>query len=320
MAGGWFFPHPLAWLLMLAVVVTDTAWLALSDMKLASLAGHVSWDGFTGTLLLLAILTGVAAIHGRRMIAAVIFAFAFYLVFSKAGVLLSYLGVSMGLPLADPALARIDAALGFDWLAYVSAVNDTPWLSHALGAAYRSYGLGLGATVLYLVAAGRLERLRAFFILFAMTGVVTTLAGGVLPATSGYHFHHPAAAMISNLPKDAGRDFVPDVLALHAGAMTTLDLGSLKGIVAIPSFHTIMALMVLWALRGTWAFPAGVIFCVLTIAATPVFGGHFLTDLIAGFLVFAVAVILLSRAGLAADSENPGAAGPAEHGAAAPAE
>jgi len=130
---------------------------------------------------------------------------------------------------------------------------------------------------------------------FAITGTITTVLGGLLPATSGYHYYHPAAGLISNLPQTAGRDFVPHVLALHSGAMTALDLGGLKGIVAIPSFHTIMALMVAWVLRGTWAFPAGLAYCLLTIAATPVFGGHFLVDLIAGAVVFALSAVFLNK-------------------------
>ncbi|HTV72074.1 MAG TPA: phosphatase PAP2 family protein [Rhizobiaceae bacterium] len=63
----------------------------------------------------------------------------------------------------------------------------------------------------------------------------------------------------------------------------------MPGLVTFPSFHTAAGIVVAWCLRRTLFYWPGVVYSVAMIASTPVFGGHYFIDVIAGaFVAFAV--------------------------------
>jgi len=66
-----------------------------------------------------------------------------------------------------------------------------------------------------------------------------------------------------------------------------------------------MALLFPWALRGTLLHWPAWIVAVLTIAATPVFGHHYIADIIAGVIVFYAVVWAMRAAGLTDDAPAP---------------
>ena len=55
---------------------------------------------------------------------------------------ISYMAIALGksLPLCDPSLAALDAALGFDWPAMLRWLNGQPLISDAARIAYLSFG------------------------------------------------------------------------------------------------------------------------------------------------------------------------------------
>ena len=75
--------------------------------------------------------------------------------------------------------------------------------------------------------------------------------------------------------------------ALRTGPVA-LDLGNLPGLVTFPSFHTAAGIVLTWAFWRTRAFPVVAAYAATMIAATPVFGGHYFVDLLAGACVAAV--------------------------------
>jgi membrane-associated phospholipid phosphatase len=77
--------------------------------------------------------------------------------------------------------------------------------------------------------------------------------------------------------------FLPDMMRLHAGRDLHFALTNLTGVVSFPSFHTTMALVYIYGFRKTGA--VGWAIAVLNVAmlvSIPFFGGHYLTDMIAG--------------------------------------
>ena len=69
----------------------------------------------------------------------------------------------------------------------------------------------------------------------------------------------------------------------------------ITGVVAFPSYHMIMALMVVWFSRGTFAFLPLTAVNTAMVPATLTHGGHHLVDLLAGLVVFALSVWIASR-------------------------
>jgi len=84
---------------------------------------------------------------------------------------------------------------------------------------------------------------------------------------------------------------VPTLDALRSGAPFWIDLSAAEGLISFPSFHTIGALLFIWALRPirivSWialALNAGII------AAAPFIGAHYFIDLAGGAVVALLAV------------------------------
>ena len=77
---------------------------------------------------------------------------------------------------------------------------------------------------------------------------------------------------------------------LRDGSLSTLSMDGVVGMVTFPSFHTILALLVVWASRATWWFWPAALLNAVVIASTLPVGGHHLADLVGGALVTAVTI------------------------------
>ena len=90
-----------------------------------------------------------------------------------------------------------------------------------------------------------------------------------------------------------------DLKALRDGTFAELRLSSMQGIITFPSYHAGLSLVSLWgfwASRMAWLRWPGMTLAALTIAATPVDGGHYLVDVLAGVAIAAVSVAAAVRA------------------------
>ena len=86
---------------------------------------------------------------------------------------------------------------------------------------------------------------------------------------------------------------------------SVLDLGP-KGMVSFPSFHTVLGLMcVLYLRSNVWLQVSVAAAMGLMIATTPLIGGHFLADVLAGFMVAAFAFWLVERIAHADQAHPP---------------
>ncbi len=290
-----WFPHPLMWAMLPAFALLAAAWLPLAGMELAYT------PALHNLAVALGVMTGMALLAqatGAARVAVFLFSLSFFLAFGVLGRVLNYLAMSTGLPFVDEWLARADALLGFDWLTFVAWMNGQERLTALAGWAYGMHGWLFFTAFAWLAATGRFTRLRGLLMLFAFCGLLTMTIGALLPALGGFGHFRPAPEVIGNLPPDAGRSFLDHLVAVNAGELKRIVLEEADGLVAFPSYHTIMALMFIWAMRGTWLqWPVWGI-AGLMLFATPVFGGHYLVDILAGGAVFALVLMALRRAGL----------------------
>ncbi len=309
------FPHSAVWTVTALLLPVIAAWTAVADIRISA-----------SGIYLLYLAGGAACFAGGVMLARrgysrphmALMTLAFFILFGTEARVLNYLFVTLGAPWRDAALARADAALGFDWLAYVSWVNRHAAARDYLQIFYDSHKLLFAVTLGYLAIKRMRARLREFLLLFMATALATVVIGGFFPAVGGFAHYAPDSALTGNLSARAGRYFLPHLLPLHAGHMHHIDLGNMTGLTAFPSFHTVMALMVIHALRGTPLVAVFSILCLGMIAATPVFGGHYLADVIAGAALFTLAAIMLRR--LAPEAPQQDGPSPAASCVAQPAE
>lgn len=74
--------------------------------------------------------------------------------------------------------------------------------------------------------------------------------------------------------------------------MRELDLFALAGIVTFPSFHATSAVLYAWALWPVrWMRPIAILANGAMLASTPIDGGHYFIDLIAGIDIAWAAVV-----------------------------
>lgn len=225
--------------------------------------------------------------------------------FTELGVVLAYAIAAHPAALWDARLAAADRALGFDWPAILATLDGWPVVVAVLAFAYHSLSVQMVVAILALAQAGRLDTLRVAVCAAVLSGFVTILVSAVMPAAGNLfdpaHYRHlwPSIAW-------AERGLVA---GLRDGSDRVLDLSALMGIVSFPSYHATLAALFVWCARDLPRLRLGLtVWAVLTIVATPVFGGHYAVEVIAGLLLAppAVAAAQLVRARLDAPARRRG--------------
>jgi hypothetical protein len=215
---------------------------------------------------------------------------ALWLLFSLGGCLLTYLAAVGGRPLQDAAFQATDAALGFDWGQWTAWIRERGWLRLALRLAYASLPLQIVVTVLVLAFTRTHRRNRELMLAATFAVLVTSVGYAWLPAMGPF----ATVPLPGTLPSDTV--YIPHVEALRGPGPYRVDVVELQGIIVLPSYHTVLGVLFVWAHRGLpWSFPVFLVLNVLMLASVPSEGGHYLVDLLAGLVVALIAVVAARR-------------------------
>jgi hypothetical protein len=268
--------HPAAWAIVYGLIVTDAVWCASVGL---------STGGWQTTICMVGILLGVSICYRRRSrdIADMAEAGALWLAFGSVGCVLTYLGATCAWPLHDTDLTDLDQVLGFHWLAWRNAVLATPALHLALLLAYASLLPQIAVSVVLFPAIGRSQRSFELLALAELTLLPTALISMLYPALGPFGTFGGEEAT-----------FLPDALALRLPGPWHFDLPTMQGIVTMPSYHTVLAVLLTYAYRGTGPVGWGVTgLNVLMLLAIPPIGGHYAVDVIAGGAIAMVFIVAL---------------------------
>jgi hypothetical protein len=220
---------------------------------------------------------------------------------SLVGAVTSYPIAALTHGYADAALARIDAAFGFDWLAWYKTVAAHPILQVCGGACYESIYLTPAILLGWFAFKGQRLEAHRFLASFWLAAVLTLALFALMPAVGplSYLWHRPIAYMpISEVWQ---MDLLPN---LRDHAIREIDLGKLRGLVSAPSFHAaagVLYIRAAWRARVLRWPLVGLAGAMLL--ATPVEGTHYLADMIIGAAVALAAMAIADRllAGQSAD-------------------
>lgn len=215
-----------------------------------------------------------------------------FMAISLLGVLASYPAAAESNGFADPALEHADRLLGFDWLAWYRLVSDHPALQHVSVAAYACIYLSPALLLGHFAWEQRCRDAQRFLLTFWLAAVMTLLLFPLFPAEGplAFMWHGP----IPYMPTSAlyQEQLIP---ALRSHRLTAIDIGSLRGLVCAPSFHTVAGVLYIiaaWPVkRLRWIITA---ITAAMLLATPVEGTHYLTDMIIGALVALAASAMIS--------------------------
>jgi hypothetical protein len=302
-------PDPRLWGLSVAIIAIDAVWLRVA---------HVSVEpaGFALAAALVLVLLAAAAclstVKSDPPLRGMALATAFLIVFTVPVAVLHFLAAGLGLPFVDGALVRLEAALGFDWTAYVAFLAEHPALSWWLALAYHSSGPQVGLVVIALSATRRLGRLWSFARLFSATLLCVIVLAALLPALGPYATYAPRRIPSEPLETVGALWHLEPVARLRAGTLDTLALGDLRGLATFPSFHVCLAILTAWALAPLSILgPLALLLNAAVIVATIGAGGHYLPDVLAGALLAGAALAVRARGRIRAPFADPVCAAPA---------
>jgi hypothetical protein len=291
-------PLPGRWLI--GALVVSAAVVALMLLR-AHLVIAPETSGFAAALVLVAapalgrfgLLRRPASPRQRRIAAFCEDGFLF-LAISLLGVVASYPAAAATSGFADSTLAHADRLLHFDWLAWYRIVAGYRWLQRLETAAYAAIYVTPWILLGWFAATDRRREARMLLCTFWLAIVLTLAVFPLFPAQGPLAFlwHGP----IPYMPTSAlyQHQLIP---ALRAHHLAGIDLGALRGLVCAPSFHTAAAVVFIAAAWPVpWLRRLVIPLNLAMLAATPIEGTHYLSDMIAGLLVGLVAVLVVRAA------------------------
>jgi membrane-associated phospholipid phosphatase len=128
--------------------------------------------------------------------------------------------------------------------------------------------------------------------LVAVTSLFTGILQFLFPAAGAYAWFKPAPQLFSNLSGDAGMWHYRVLTMLRSGQPFTYLQSQATGLVTFPSFHTVLAIVTTYAVRGIRVvFPALLVLNTIVIVSTVPEGGHYVIDVVAGAAVALVSIL-----------------------------
>jgi hypothetical protein len=270
-----------AWVLIVGLGGLDWIW--------ADRVG-LTFSGWTRIVWMLIFLLAVGVLYGysgrdRRLADAGNYA-AVWVAFSAAGAIFSYLVATFALPMRDAELIAIDAAMGFHWLAWSEFVGAHRALHLPLAVAYNFFLPQIIFSILYFAHTLQTRRNAELIWLTMVSVTITSIISAFVPALGPYvyFYGHPT----------------PDIVvltSLRAGGPQTAVINQLQGIITLPSFHTVMAIVFIYVhRRPSRSFLLVAVLNGLMLIAIPSEGHHYMIDMISGAAVAAISIAIVRAA------------------------
>jgi len=206
--------------------------------------------------------------------------------FAAVGAPLSYIAACANLPLQDHLFDAADRMIGINWMGLLHWMNAHPVWHTAFSLSYLSFSVQASTTVLALALSARFVHLRVFVLAFMSCAIVTIVISALLPAQGAWGHY---ALTTSDYPAIVPVTREAHLWIFHGlrdGSFQTLTGTGSEGIITFPSLHAALGLLFIFALAPVpvlrWI---GGVVNILMIVATPVDGGHYVSDVLAGLLI-----------------------------------
>lgn len=257
----------------------------------AALGRVVAWGDFLPAVAVCGALMGLGLYARLRVgavrLSAATMGVALFMGFSTLLTVLIFSLFPLRNPVIDPWLIAVDAKLGYHWAGFVIALADYPLLGQALAWVYNAAIPLLLGVVILLGALGRITAMHRM--------LLVTLVSLVLAVAIWWCFPSVGPSAYQTVPQDIARS-INLVFSAEAGALlrhllengpAVVDASVVVGVVAFPSFHTVMACILIWYTRGTFAFPLALVLGLAMLPAILSHGGHNVVDVLGGLVLFA---------------------------------
>jgi len=267
--------EPVAWAMVAAITAVDFFWCTSVGLTITH------WQ-FPATLSVAMVLSSAGYRLRSAKIATMLEGAALWIAFSAAGCVLTYLATTIARPLQDITVANLDQIVGFDWYRWYATVMTHEVLHVVLWAAYNSLPLQILFAVLALPAFGG-SRSSDLVVIAAVALLLTVLISALFPVIGPFGTygkgHEP---------------WLDDFLALRQVGPWSFNLPEMQGLVTMPSFHTVLAILFCYAFRGTgWIGWCVTCLNVLMLFSIPPIGWHYLSDMLIGGAVTLLCLVVV---------------------------
>jgi membrane-associated phospholipid phosphatase len=210
---------------------------------------------------------------------------------------------------SDAALARVDAALGVEVPDVLRVVGQYPAVDRLMRIAYDTLLLLMSLAVMVPPLCGDMRKSKEYVLGGFFAAAISVPVFAHCPALGPWvHYQFP--------PSPEQERCMKALVALKGDGWFVLHCREAEGLIACPSFHTILAILAALALRSVpyLRWPAAAL-ASLIVVSTVTTGWHYVSDVLAGVLV-AAASVAAARAYLALERKRWPARGLPEKAAA----
>ncbi|KQZ97863.1 hypothetical protein ASD64_16610 [Mesorhizobium sp. Root157] len=274
-----------------------TATAALIDVALILLRGSkvdfIAYGTLAGLVTALLVLGLFYRRSGRSdTIGAVATSAGLFIAFTAVMSLFNYLLTPNSNPTIDHWLMQVDAALGFDWPGMLGWAAHHPWFNEFMRLSYASTLPQIALLLVVLGLSSRLDDLQALMVTVVTAGAISVMFWGLFPSLGPSAFYDLPAQTLHTVRPIVGPDYGAEILALLKNGAPFLSPNELRGLIAFPSFHIVLAFAATYYARNVrWLFAPYLVINLIVLPAVLVHGGHHLADIPAGMAVFAFAVV-----------------------------
>lgn len=282
-------PHLLL-ILVAAVAAIDCVWAVL---------GHFSLDvmGYLKLALMSAGLFAGAAFYSTLRPdprpAAMLFGAGFLCAFSAGASVLNYFLITVAGTPIDPLLVQADRLLGFDWYNTMVAMASYPLLNEVF---FRVYNMVLPQMAILLVIlawTGHVEQVYRYCLAVGIGALIAISIWATFPSLGAKSLYTLPTWVESRLALSVTTQYGRELLALLHNGPGYITPADLRGLIAFPSYHGVLALLLIWFARPVrWLFWPYLIINAIVLISTPVQGGHHLVDVLAALPVTALSLLL----------------------------
>lgn len=270
-----------AWFFLLFIATINLGWIMIQGYQI---------ENFQFAAFCLAILFYFSGrfLYSRKFlkIGSLLHGYGFMMIAWPVMRLFNHLVMTINFSFTDQLLDNADRLLGLSWLGYVRWIDRHPQLLRLMMIAYKNLTLvSLLATAYIVFGYGR-ERLFEFIRLVFITAIICSSIGSLFPSNGTMHFYELPQNMFKFVSVKSGTYHVAFLEKLRSIEGYTFDMLNLPGLTAFPSYHTAVGIAIIICCRGFGILSFFAFFySILMIMATPLFGGHYFVDLIAGAMI-----------------------------------
>jgi len=281
------------------VVAADLAWEAVGHF-------HIDFVAYARLgFMSLALLGGGIFYQTRRTepeLTAMLMGASFLCMFSAAASMLNYFFLTLHGPRIDDILVAADRALGFDWYSAMLAMARHPHLNDAFFIVYNMVLPEIALVMVALAWTGQVEKVYRYCVALAVGAVIAIGFWALMPSLGAKSLYILPPEVASKLTLSVTGDYGKALVLLLRDGPGYITPSDLRGLIAFPSYHGVLALIVAWyGWHVRWLSWPLVLLNAAVIISSPIQGGHHMVDLLGSFPVAALAIFVAARCASAAE-------------------